>query len=212
MLQHLNLAGCALLTGASLVEIRARCSQLQELDLSRLSDVPTAVLLGLFLSQTARAEELAAAAAAAAAVGMCADDPRAIGSSQEQDLAAAEQQLPPLPPLRRVQLASLTHVTDDVMRHLLGSCGQHLTHLDISGCHRLTGRSAMMVAEHCTALQILDLSFVRGFSSEVLAHVVDSCPRLQRLHVWGCTQLSEVFYNGHGRMDLLVVGQNRALG
>jgi len=202
-LRHLNLAGCSLLTGESLFEIRAHCKQLRELDISRLSDVPTAALLALFLSRTARAEELAAKATAAAAAGMGVEN-----GTPSPDLAA--EQLPPLPPLRSVRLASMAHATDDVLRHLASSSGTHLVRLDISGCHKLSGRSAMMIATHCVALEALDVSFVRGFSSEALVHVVDSCRQLSHLHVWGCTQLSEVFYNGHSNMDLLVVGQSRA--
>ena len=211
-MQHLNLAGCSLLSGESLFEIRVWCRQLRELDLSRLTDISMAALLALFLSPTDRSEELAGMVSTTAGLSACegVEDPEA-ASSQGQDLATAERQLPPFPHLRQVNLASLTHVTDDVMRHLLSSCGHHLTLLNVGGCHRLTGRFAMMVAEHCEALKTLDVSFVRGFSSEALVHVIDSCSCLQRLHVWGCTQLNEAFYNGHDSMDLLVLGQNRTL-
>ena len=209
-LHHLNLAGCSLLSGNSFFEIRARCRELRELDISRLSDLPAAALLGLFLSQATRAEELAAASANAMHTSIFTDDHEQTISGK-QGFAIKQQLLLPLPPLRRVNLASLTHVTDDVLWHLVSSCGQHLVSLNISGCHRLTGRSAMMIALHCPAMQTLDISFVRGILCEALVHVVNSCPRLQQLMVWGCTQLNEVFYNGHNNMDLLVVGQNRSM-
>ena len=189
-LHGLNISGCALLTKVSLVQIRLSCKQLCDLNISHLTDIPVATLLGLFLSSFVDCEDPT-------------DDPiarmRGTGSSS------------PLGPLKLLHLGNLNGLTDDVLRHIVCSSGQTLETLDIGGCHQLTRRAAIMIASHCPVLKCLDISFVRSFSNEAMVYVLDSCPKLSLLHVWGCSQLLETFYNGHDNMDLLIVGQNRAI-
>lgn len=48
-------------------------------------------------------------------------------------------------------------------------------------------------------LRSLDLSFCRAISNDAVGAVVDASPRLRRLVVWGCTQLSERLFDGHRR-------------
>ena len=60
-------------------------------------------------------------------------------------------------------------------------------------------------------LRELDVSFCRGVTSEALGLVVDSCPGLVRLHLWGCTQVTDVFLDGHGNDNLEVLGRGEAL-
>ena len=55
------------------------------------------------------------------------------------------------------------------------------------------------------------MSFCRDVSNEALGLVADSCPSLQRLHLWGCTQATEAFLNGHGNDQLQVLGRGEIL-
>ena len=52
-----------------------------------------------------------------------------------------------------------------------------------------------------------DLSWCRELTDEGLGILTDRCTRLKRLKVWGCTQLTSVFLEGHARHDLEIVGR-----
>lgn len=39
-------------------------------------------------------------------------------------------------------------------------------------------------------LQELDVSFCRAVTDGALGALVDACPGLKRLHLWGCTQVT----------------------
>ena len=60
-------------------------------------------------------------------------------------------------------------------------------------------------------LRELDVSFCRDVSNEALGLVADSCPGLRRLHLWGCTQASDTFLNGHGNHALQVLGRGEVV-
>ena len=57
-------------------------------------------------------------------------------------------------------------------------------------------------------LESLDLSWCRAVSDNGVGALVDAAPRLQRLTVWGCSQLTNRFYEGHSREHLRVVGRS----
>ena len=50
-----------------------------------------------------------------------------------------------------------------------------------------------------TRLRTLDISFSRGIHDGDVGRVVDASPELERLALWGCTQLTPVFFDGHRR-------------
>jgi hypothetical protein len=49
------------------------------------------------------------------------------------------------------------------------------------------------------SLLSLDVSMSRGFGDEALGALVDMCPKLGQLVIFGCTQLTGSFYLGHAR-------------
>ena len=55
------------------------------------------------------------------------------------------------------------------------------------------------------------MSFCRGVNDEALGLVADSCPGLRRMHLWGCTQATNAFLNGHGNDSLVIVGRGETL-
>ena len=117
--------------------------------------------------------------------------------------------------LEEVTLQGTVSVTDDVVITLCESNRHTLRVLDLSGCHQLTSRTGMALRMHARrSLETLDLSFVRGVSQEALGSLVDACaaegPALQRLTLWGCTQLGDKFFQGHRKHDLEVVGRMTA--
>jgi hypothetical protein len=55
------------------------------------------------------------------------------------------------------------------------------------------------VGQPSSALESLDVSMCRGITDAGLGCMADGCPRLRRLVVWGCSQISGRFYLGHKR-------------
>ncbi|KAG6469260.1 hypothetical protein ZIOFF_073966 [Zingiber officinale] len=58
----------------------------------------------------------------------------------------------------------------------------------------------------CSTLYSLDLSFCREMTDEALGLIVDNCSSLRFLKLFGCTQVTEVFFNGHSNSSLKVIG------
>jgi hypothetical protein len=98
-------------------------------------------------------------------------------------------------------------VTDDVIIQLC----QHnntLQSANLGGCNALTGRSISALRLHCcNTLEKLDISFVRDFNEDVLGSLVDQAIFLKYLSVWGCTQLSNRFFDGHRNDGINIDGR-----
>ena len=73
----------------------------------------------------------------------------------------------------------------------------------------LTDASLVALTKHgChEALRTLDLSWCRGVSDAGVGALVDACEALEHLAVWGCSQLTQHFFNGHSNDQLVVVGR-----
>lgn len=56
-------------------------------------------------------------------------------------------------------------------------------------------------------LEELDVSWCQKVTNTALGLVADSCPNLQRLHLWGCTQIGEPFLHGHSNNHLEILGR-----
>lgn len=64
----------------------------------------------------------------------------------------------------------------------------------------MSDEALVALAKHAAgSLQSVDISMCRGITDDGVGQLADSCPRLTRLTVWGCTQLSGAFYLGHKR-------------
>ncbi|KAL6771752.1 hypothetical protein ACKKBG_A27680 [Auxenochlorella protothecoides x Auxenochlorella symbiontica] len=73
------------------------------------------------------------------------------------------------------------------------------------------GLAAALAARGGKALETLDVSWCRGLRDGSLGRLVEACPGLRRLEVWGCSQLTPAFLHGHGGHDLELVGRGEAL-
>lgn len=84
-----------------------------------------------------------------------------------------------------------------------GVTGSHtLQYVDVSSNGGVGDLVLHALARHSfDSLRYLDVSRCRGISNTGLGEVADSCPHLCKLRVWGCTQLTEVFFHGHARSD-----------
>ena len=69
-------------------------------------------------------------------------------------------------------------------------------------------QALIALKEHCAEhLKYLDISWCRGLTDHSVGSLVDACEQLEVLTVWGCTQLTKTFYEGHSRDGLIVIGK-----
>jgi len=234
-LQRLSLSGCIRLTDASIHSVRQYCGHLQALGLAQLGEVSTAAMVGLFVAHpavlSARTGQFthvappavvrSTSSASATSSSSSATSSSAAHSSSSSSSGVATEDFagfeapPSIGRLEEVNLQGTVCVTDDVIITLCESNRRTLRVLDLSGCHQLTSRAGIALRMHArSSLETLDLSFVRGVSQEVLGSLVDACAEdgaaLQKLTLWGCTQLSDKFFQGHKKHDLEVVGRMTA--
>ncbi|EQC29265.1 hypothetical protein SDRG_12933 [Saprolegnia diclina VS20] len=109
--------------------------------------------------------------------------------------------------LRRVFLRRCMLVTDAGITDLALSANQHLEVLDISSVSELTGAALTALATHCASgLRELDVSFCRYIRDADLGLLTDVCKELSVLRLYGCTQISRRFLQGHRRDELMCAG------
>lgn len=193
-LTSLSVNSCVQLTDRSIMKIRGCCRQLNELDVSDLSRISTEALLGLFIDGTMEVAQEDDE-----------DGPTKVTSGGDSQAISRA--------LVNIKLRGLVGVTDDVIIEMTRTVGRgSLRYVDLGGCAALTSRSIAALHMHCrTSLEALDVSFVRGFTEECLGDLVDSAPFLKSLDVWGCTQMSDKFFNGIQNQVVMVVGRMDAV-
>ncbi|CAM8973003.1 unnamed protein product [Rhodiola kirilowii] len=102
--------------------------------------------------------------------------------------------------------------SDEALGAFLKMSGQSLTELSLNGISKVGPCTASSIARYTRDLQILDLSWCRSISNEMLGLIVDSCRSLKLLKLFGCTQITEVFLKGHANPMIRIVGpQNMPL-
>lgn len=109
------------------------------------------------------------------------------------------------PRLEVLSVRRCYRLTDQALARVALRCSLHtlhVSHVERVGCHTM----ASLASATKDRLQVLDVSFCRGLTDDVLGALVDSCPQLTRLHVFGCSQLTERFLHGHGHDTLVVEG------
>lgn len=97
--------------------------------------------------------------------------------------------------LERLVLQGLDALTDEAVIAYCIHYGSSSLALDVSSCRALTGKSIVALARHCRRVAELNVSFCRSIKQDALGAFVESCPCLETLHVWGCTQLTAAFYD-----------------
>ena len=129
--------------------------------------------------------------------------------------------------LRVLGLEGCARLTDKGMASVVGKVWDGLTHLSLAAVgvggwtveavvKRHRGEKPRVPIEEreekgrnghipssSSSLVSLDLSWCRSLTDDMCGLLVDTCPRLARLHLWGCTQLTTRFLEGHGRGDQL---------
>lgn len=210
-LAHMSLANCR---GVGMEELKAalpKLPKLQSLNLDGMQLVDDEVL-----------------AAAAAAPGL---QDLSICYTQVTDAGLAALVLA-CPGLQGLRLDECMRVTDAGLKAVTEGC-HDLRVLSTRRCHRLTDEGIARVAMkgtlrklvvggvpllgnktmkalalHCKeSLEYLDVSFCRGFSQRALGLVADRCHRLSHLVLFSCSQVGQLFLQGHSNSNLVnIVG------
>ena len=94
------------------------------------------------------------------------------------------------------------------MQALAHGCRGTLRSLSLNNVPALSDLSLAALAEHCAAsLEALDLSWCRGVSDDGVGLLVDACPELRTLTIWGCSQLTQRFFGQHSNPKLHIIGR-----
>lgn len=186
-LSELLLLGCTQLGAPTLMEIATHCTALTSLSFEHTATSPA--LPG---DPAAEAQQHEAVSLLETAVGEVA---QAFGER-----------------LVSLSLEGCHLLTDKAMQSVAESCGSGaaaspLRRLSLNNGARITDRTLLALSEHTPHLEEVDLSWCRELTDEGLGILTDRCTRLKRLKVWGCTQLTSVFLEGHARHDLEIVGR-----
>lgn len=213
-LRSLCVGGCSQLTDESIIIIRESCRVLDALDIGRLSQITTAALLGLFIEGPVQQGGVIVEIPILFDTDM---DPDIVENSSSlldtsesaPDRAAGTNSM--IGRLSTINLSGLpSSVTDDVIIQLC-QLSSSLQSVDIGGCSSLTSRAIGALQLHCRdSIEVLDVSFVRNFSEDCLAALVDQAPHLKNLAVWGCTHLTKRFFDGHRNDFLNIEGRMEA--
>ncbi|XP_042450024.1 uncharacterized protein LOC122034750 isoform X2 [Zingiber officinale] len=154
-----------------------------------------------------------------------------IDGCQNVDAMAILPALKKVNHLEVLSVGGLQSVCDKFVHQLIPICGSHMRELTLAGCDdeaiaafleasggslaELSLNNVAKVAEQtalaisrrcCSTLYSLDLSFCREMTDEALGLIVDNCSSLRFLKLFGCTQVTEVFFNGHSNSSLKVIG------
>ncbi|OWM74419.1 hypothetical protein CDL15_Pgr013323 [Punica granatum] len=139
------------------------------------------------------------------------------------------------PGLLALNLVNLTNLTDSTVGYLANGCqaieklilcrnnfsdeaiaafletsGEHLQELSLNNIKKVGPNTAISIAKGARKLRSLDLSWCRNMADEALGLIVDSCSCLRELRVFGCTQISDAFLNGHSNEEVQIIGLKMA--
>ncbi|CAN0052013.1 unnamed protein product, partial [Ectocarpus sp. 4 AP-2014] len=173
-LLSLQLRDRPFITDEGIGAIAVACTQLQELDIGRRTGhtgnrmMPAGSITGQAL------ETLSAAPCAPLLVCLGLRNRHCVGN---MDLRALGTHFPSL---RRLDLAGLVKVDDDVLRALASTLS--LTHIDISRAHRVSVSGVSALAVGSSELACISLHGI-ALADEAVRALCDACPRLRHINL-----------------------------
>lgn len=96
--------------------------------------------------------------------------------------------------------------SDEAIAAFLETSGKSMKKLSLNNAPKVGHNTAMSLAKHSRGLLSLDLSWCRRITNEALGLIVDCCSSLRLLKLFGCTQITDVFLNGHSNTQVRIVG------
>ncbi|KAG7583548.1 Leucine-rich repeat cysteine-containing subtype [Arabidopsis suecica] len=96
--------------------------------------------------------------------------------------------------------------SDEAVAAFVETAGSSLKELSLNNVKKVGHNTALALAKHSDKLQILDVSWCREMSNDLLGYFVDTCSSLKVLKVFGCTQVTDVFVKGHSNPNVKILG------
>ncbi|KAK7281292.1 hypothetical protein RIF29_09130 [Crotalaria pallida] len=96
--------------------------------------------------------------------------------------------------------------SDEAIAAFVESTGESLKELSLNNVKKVGYHTTMSLANHAKNLHTLDLSWCRNLTDNALGLIVDSCLSLRLLKLFGCTQVTDAFLNGHSNLQIQLIG------
>ncbi|KAJ7955978.1 F-box/LRR-repeat protein 13 [Quillaja saponaria] len=96
--------------------------------------------------------------------------------------------------------------SDEAIAAFLETSGEFLSDLSLNNVKKVGRNTAISLSRHARRLHSLDLSWCRSLSDDAVGLIVDSCSSLMVLKLFGCTQITDVFLNGHSNSRIQILG------
>ncbi|GAY37504.1 hypothetical protein CUMW_029500 [Citrus unshiu] len=96
--------------------------------------------------------------------------------------------------------------SDEALAAFLEVSGDSLTKLSLNHVRGVGLNTALSLAKCSRNLLSLDLSWCRFIKDEALGFIVDNCSLLRLLKLFGCSQITNVFLNGHSNSMVQIIG------
>ncbi|KAH9805063.1 hypothetical protein WN944_002506 [Citrus x changshan-huyou] len=96
--------------------------------------------------------------------------------------------------------------SDEALAAFLEVSGDSLTELSLNHVRGVGLNTALSLAKCSRNLLSLDLSWCRFIKDEALGFIVDNCSLLRLLKLFGCSQITNVFLNGHSNSMVQIIG------
>ncbi|KAI9191538.1 hypothetical protein LWI28_009766 [Acer negundo] len=96
--------------------------------------------------------------------------------------------------------------SDEAIAAFLETSGESLKELSLNNLKKVAHNTALSLAKSSRNLIILDLSWCRLLTNEAVGLIVDSCSSLRMVKVFGCTQITNVFLDGHSNPEVKIIG------
>ncbi|XP_059634746.1 uncharacterized protein LOC132277052 [Cornus florida] len=109
---------------------------------------------------------------------------------------------------REIQILKLCRnaFSDEAIAAFLETSGEFLKELSLNNVNKVGHNTAISLARCSKQLVSLDLSWCRNIADEAVGLIVDSCLSLKLLKLFGCTQITKVFLDGHSNPEVQMVG------
>ncbi|AEC05997.1 F-box/LRR protein [Arabidopsis thaliana] len=96
--------------------------------------------------------------------------------------------------------------SDEAVAAFVETAGGSLKELSLNNVKKVGHNTALALAKHSDKLQILDISWCREMSNDLLGYIVDNSSSLKVLKVFGCSQVTDVFVKGHSNPNVKILG------
>lgn len=176
-----------LVTDETIIAIRSYCTAIETLNLNSLYRVSLMAWTGLFIVQNF--DSL---------------------SSTENNInnQTNSYQIQSLGKIQHVSLKGNIAILDECMLELCKNYGKYLISLNINGCNSITDKTLVALSLHSNfTLSTIDISFVRSVTENGLGYLLEQCPQLNHLSIWGCTQISKKLYYDPRYLSKTIIGK-----